>query len=45
MRPAIKLICPNGCQAHQDRHVDIEKKMIVGNCRKCNAQSVEPSDN
>ena len=44
MRPAIKLICPNGCPAHIDRSPDFEAKAIVGKCRGCGAKAIEPKE-
>jgi hypothetical protein len=44
VRPAIKLICPNGCPAHIDRSLDFEAKAIVGKCRGCGAKAIEPKE-
>jgi len=34
MRPSIKFICVNSCNAHIDKK--IENGKIIGYCRKCN---------
>jgi len=44
MRPMVKLICPNGCPAHIDRSPDFEAKKIVGRCRGCGAEAIEPKE-